>query len=255
MLRTAQEPAMNPRMYTELAPWWPLLSPVDAYADEASLYHALLAQVLERAPDSLLELGCGAGTLASHLPAELEVILNDLSPDMLAVAAGRNPGRQQVPGDLRTLRLERQVDAVLLHDAVMYMLTEADLTAALATARAHLKPGGALLVVPDVAKDGWDGGTDAGGDDAADSLRAARLLEWRWDPDPNDSTFQVEMAMLLRDEDGVVRCIHEQHTMGIFSHQTWWRCIEEAGFQPVAADLLALGVDFPTGELFLARAT
>ena len=29
-----------------------------------------------------------------------------------------------------------------------------------------------------------------------------RLLEWRWDRDPEDGHFEVEMALLLRDTDG-----------------------------------------------------
>ncbi len=244
---------MLPRLYTDLAPWWPLLSPPEAYAEEARVYHALIAQALGRPPESLLELGCGGGTLASHLPPGLELVLNDLSPEMLAVAQARNPDHRTHQGDLRSLRLGRRFDAVLLHDAVMYMLDEDDLRAAFETARAHLAPGGAFLVVPDLVKDDFFEGTDAGGDDAPDG-RGARLLEWRWDPDPDDTTFRVDMALLLRDEEGRVRSIHEQHRMGIFPRARWWALLAAAGFAPRAADLLAVGPEAPLGEVFLSVA-
>jgi len=43
---------------------------------------------------------------------------------------------------MRSVRLGRTYDAVIIHDAIMYMTTEDDLVAALATARAHLAPAG-----------------------------------------------------------------------------------------------------------------
>ena len=50
---------------------------------------------------------------------------------------------------MRTLRLGRTLDAVLVHDAVTYLTTDEDLRAAMETAFAHLRPGGAA--VPGVA--------------------------------------------------------------------------------------------------------
>ena len=54
---------------------------------------------------------------------------------------------------MRTLRLQRQFDAVLVHDAVAYMTTRADLAALVAaTAFAHTRPGGAALFAPFLAE-------------------------------------------------------------------------------------------------------
>ena len=96
----------------------------------------------------MLELGCGGGNLASHLTVP-ELVLTDLSEDMLRVSRRINPGREHVQGDMRTLRLGRRFDAVLVHDAIDYMLTEDDLAAALGTVAAHLAPGGAAVLLPD----------------------------------------------------------------------------------------------------------
>ena len=47
------------------------------------------------------------------------------------------------------IRLGETFDAVLIHDAISYMTTEADLLSVFATARAHLRPGGLLIAAPD----------------------------------------------------------------------------------------------------------
>jgi len=242
---------MLPRLYTEFAPWWPLLSPPEAYMDDARVVHALLTSALGHPVRSLLELGCGSGTLASHLPDGIAIELNDLSADMLAVAAERNPGAPTHCADLRELRLDRTFDAVLVHDALMYLQTEADVAAALQTARAHLKPGGALLLMPDFVEETFYPGTDAGGGDDMEG-RAIRLLEWRTDADPTDNRFQVDMALLLQDTDGSIQSVHEQHTMSLFSGATWWTLLRAAGFSPVVADLQGMELESGVGEVFLA---
>ena len=50
---------------------------------------------------------------------------------------------------MRTVRLGRTFDAVLIHDAIGYMTTEADLRAAFETAETHLRPGGVFITSPD----------------------------------------------------------------------------------------------------------
>ena len=133
----------------------------------------------------------------------------------------------------------------------MYLGGEQDLAAAIQTAKAHLAVGGVLLLMPDFVSESFYEGTDAGGSDAPDG-RAIRLMEWRWDPDPDDDSFQVEMSVLLRDLDGSVRGIHEQHTMSLLPRGTWWRLLRDAGFKPVAADLMDIDTESGIGEIFLA---
>ena len=68
---------------------------------------------------------------------------------MLAVSRAQNPECTHVEGDMRTVRLGRRFDAVFVHDAVVYMATEADLRRAMETAFVHCEPGGAALFTPD----------------------------------------------------------------------------------------------------------
>ena len=108
-------------------------------------------------------------------------MLTDLSEDMLRVSRRINPGREHVQGDMRTLRLGRRFDAVLVHDAIDYMLTEDDLAAALGTVAAHLAPGGAAVLLPDATAESFAPGSSHGGDDGDDG-RGVRYLEWVREP-------------------------------------------------------------------------
>ena len=76
-------------------------------------------------PDAaVLKLGfCGSDS-ASHLKARAHLTLTDIAPAMLALSATLNPECEHIAGDMRTLRLDRAFDAVLLHDEVTYMTTK-----------------------------------------------------------------------------------------------------------------------------------
>lgn len=237
------------RLYTDLAGWWSLLSPPEHYAEEASLYLALLAEAAGKPPASLLELGSGTGPLAANLSAELDVTLVDQSAQMLALSAEQSPHHTHVCADMRALELGRRFDGVLLHDAVMYLTDRDSLRQAFAVMFAHCAPGGAALVVPDRLRDTFEEFTTSGGWEDEQG-RSMRMLEWHWDPDPSDDTTQVEFSLLLRSADGVVTSVHEQHTMGLFSREDYWSLLEEVGFEPVAVEVL---FDAPMGEIFLVR--
>lgn len=217
---------MTDRMYRELASWWPLLSPPSEYVEEAAAFLDLLRAEHPQAR-TLLELGCGGGSLAAHLKAHLALTLVDRSSGMLAVCRATNPECEVLEGDLRTVRLGRTFDAVLIHDAIMYAATEADLAAAIATAAAHCRPGGTVILAPDFTRESFVPGTDCGGHDLGPL--GLRYLEWCWDPDPGDDTFQVDYAFLLREADGTTRVEHDRHVEGLFPAATWLRLLAAAG--------------------------
>jgi SAM-dependent methyltransferase len=218
-------------MYTALAEWWPLLSPPSHYVEEAAELAALLAGSATPRPRAVLELGSGGGSMAFHLKRDFALTLTDRSAAMLAVSRGVNPDCEHIPGDMRSLRLGRTFDAVLIHDAIMYITTPADVRAALATAREHCRPGGAVVVVPDHVAETFTPGTDHGGEDGADG-KGLRYLEWTWDPDPADGTYDVAFAFLLRHADGSVTTDGDRHRCGLFPRAAWLGWLREAGFTP-----------------------
>jgi SAM-dependent methyltransferase len=241
---------MDPLMYGELAGWWPLLSAPATYAEEAEIYRRLLVEAADRPPVTVLELGSGGGNNASHLNAHFQLTLVDLSEGMLEVSRELNPGCEHLQGDMRTLRLGRSFDAVFVHDAINYMTTTEDLARVMATAYVHCRPGGAALFAPDHLRETFRTGTDWGGHDG--DGRAARFLEWTWDPDPLDATCTVDYAYLLRGADGSVRVEHDRHLQGLFPRATWLELLGKAGFQARAVPVDHSELEPGTYELFVA---
>jgi SAM-dependent methyltransferase len=225
---TADFPA--PRLYAELAHWWPLFSPPAHYGEEAADLLPLLLSAPDAPPRTLLELGSGGGSLAFHLKRHLTLTLTDRSAPMLAVNRAINPECEHIEGDMVTLDLEREFDLVLIHDAIMYLTDPASVQAALVTAHRHCRPGGAVAIVPDCVRESFAPGTRTGGEDAPDG-RALRYLEWTWDPDPDDDTFVAAYSLVLREADGSVRSELDVHRCGLFPRVAWFHWMAEAGFE------------------------
>jgi SAM-dependent methyltransferase len=218
------------KMYRELANWWPLLSPLEDYAEEAAFFGDLIAGAGLPLKPSFVELGCGGGSNAWHLKKMLgSVTLTDLSPEMLAISKALNPECEHLLGDMQTLRLGREFDVVFVHDAVEYMTTLSDLKQAIATAFVHCKPGGLALFVPDQTRDIFQPSTDHGGSDGED--RGLRFMEWSYDPDETDTTYTVEYVYLLREGNQPAQVEHEQHICGLFSRAEWTELLQEVGFR------------------------
>jgi hypothetical protein len=218
------------KIYGELSDWFHLLSAPEEYEEEADFYTGLLVGARTPPPRTLLELGSGGGNNALWLRRHFELTLVDLSPGMLEQSRRINPGCEHALGDMRSVRLGRTFDAVFIHDAVMYMLTEEDLRRALETAAAHLDPEGVLVVAPDYVRETFAESTDTGGHDAGG--RGLRYLEWSHDPDPADFTCETVFAILLRERDGRIRFESDRHTFGCFPRETWQRLLRESGFDP-----------------------
>jgi SAM-dependent methyltransferase len=217
-----------PRLYTDLASWFHLLTAPEDYAEEAAIYRDLLFASSSSRPRTLLELGSGGGNNASHLKRDFECTLVEPAPGMLELSARLNPGCEHVLGDMRSVRLGRAFDAVFVHDAVMYMTSEADLRRAMETASLHCRPGGVALFVPDCVQETFTPATDHGGHDG--DGRALRYLEWSWDPDPSDTTYNVEYSYLLREGD-TVTAVHDRHIEGVFPRATWLALLGAVGFE------------------------
>jgi SAM-dependent methyltransferase len=226
------EPGGGPRLYGDLAEWYPLLTPVGDYAEEADFYRRLFDEHCRRPPRTLLDLGSGGGHNAAHLKATLTCTLVDVAPAMLALSRRLNPECDHIQGDMRSVRLGRGFDCVLLHDAVSYMTTRTDLSSAIATAFEHTAPGGVAVFQPDFVTETFRPGTESGGSDAGG--RGLRYLEWRWQPRATDESYVTVMAYLLRDQSGAVEAAHDRHTMGLFPRAHWLEQIAAAGFKSLA---------------------
>jgi trans-aconitate methyltransferase len=249
MSERGEEPGAGLRLYHDLADWYPLLTPVADYVEEAAFCRRLYETHCRRPPRTLLDLGCGGGHNVAHLKATLTCTLVDLAPAMLEVSRRLNPECEHVLGDMRSVRLGRAFDCVLAHDAVSYMASRADLGRAIATAFAHTAPGGVAMFQPDFVAETFRPGTETGGSDA--DGRGLRYLEWRWRPGSSRETYVTDMAYLLRDESGTVEVFHDRHVMGLFPRAAWLELVEAAGFEPLAVPFEHSSYSHTGHEVFL----
>jgi SAM-dependent methyltransferase len=120
---------------------------------------ALLERLFQRHElqgNTVLDLGCGTGQHATRLARRgFEVTGVDRSPEMLRIARVKaeqsldelSPQPSFVEGDITSVRLGGEpFDVALMMFAVLgYQVGNADVRAALANARRHLRPGGVLF--------------------------------------------------------------------------------------------------------------
>ncbi len=226
------------RLYHDLAGLWPLMSPPADYAEEAYYW---LRELRERLPrrrrPRILELGCGGGHFLHHLVREFSAVAVDLSPEMLRHSRKLNPGVKHRVGDMRTVRLAEQFEAVLIHDAIDYMLTEDDLLAAFATAREHLRPGGVLIVAPDHYKETFTETTIAH-ETHSDGQTELTWVEYSTDLNPDDTVCET-VYVLFRREIGAEHSLDvdcDRHTLGLFPIASWERLLTRSGFDVEQVD-------------------
>ncbi len=216
------------RLYDDLAYLMPFISPHEEYEEEAMHWKRVLRDKLGEGKHSLLELGAGGGFNLFHLKNEFEITASDISQQMLDLCSKLNPEIVLYQGDMRTLRLQKKFKAVLIHDAISYMLTEDELLAAFKTAADHLEPEGVFITSPD---------------NFIETIKFPKVdysihkfenievtyTEYTYDPDINDNSIETIMTYYIRDKNGF-SIEYDRHITGLFTETTWIRLMEKAGF-------------------------
>jgi SAM-dependent methyltransferase len=219
-------------MYSDLAPWFHLLTHPSDYADEAAFVSRVVDDAVDGPARTLLELGSGGGNNASHLKARFACTLTDISPEMLALSRTLNPACEHLEGDMRALRLGRTFDVVFVHDAISYLTTEDDLRATIETAATHVRPGGVVILTPDATTEIFRPKTDHGGHDGEDG-RSLRYLEWTHAPEPGAATYVTDYVIVTQAPGVPIEVVHDRHVLGLFPEATWTRLLVNAGLDVV----------------------
>ena len=240
-----------PKLYSDLANWFHLLTAPEEYTEEAAFYLQALLTASDQVPHTMLELGSGGGNNASHLKAHFELTLVDISAEMLEISQQLNPECKHIQGDMRTIRLDHLYDVVFVHDAINYMTSERDLSSAIKTANLHCRPGGVILFAPDHVKENFRSCTSHGGHDG--QMRSIRYLDWTWDPDPGDTSYISDMVYTMKDEDGDIHVEHDRHTLGLFPRQKWLDLLSAGGLQPQVIPFNHSQIEPGACDIFIAR--
>ena len=241
------------RMYDDFAHLWPLISHHSDYEVEARYWRNALSSELGQRRLRILELGVGGGNNLHHilypqcdgrasadaacngehmqldLPAHDAVVV-DPSEKMLLNCKLLNPTVERHIGNMLDVRLNKKFDAVLIHDAVCYLMSEDDITDTIATARAHLQGGGVLIMAPDSFTETYTG-TQLNAGIRRDVTPEFASIEYDHDPDPDDNAVESVFIYIIKNSDGSVRVEEDRHITGIFSIRTWLRLMKQAGFR------------------------
>jgi SAM-dependent methyltransferase len=216
------------RLYGDLAWLWPIISRKEQYIEEAEGFSQTIWGYSQIEARDLLHLGCGGGHLDFTLKKHFSITGVDVSEAMLTLARQLNPEIDYRVGDMRTVRLDRLFDAVIIADSIDYMLTADDLKAAFATAYAHLKPGGVFCTYAEEIDGRFQQNRTGYDVDSEDNVHTV-FIENRFDPDPNDTTYEMVFIYLIR-ENGQLTVETDRHLGGIFSLETWVNALNGVGF-------------------------
>jgi SAM-dependent methyltransferase len=152
---------MSNPIFGTYACYYNLLYKDKDYAAEARYVHGLIQSHCPAAK-TVLNLGCGTGNHDFELvKLGYEITGVDMSEEMLSAANSRFASINSqpttdllhssgscsfLPGDIRTVRFNKTFDVVIsLFHVMSYQTTNADLLAAIATAKKHLSPGGVFI--------------------------------------------------------------------------------------------------------------
>jgi len=220
------------RLYSDLAWAWPLISQGEDYVQEAQAFARQIRQRARIPVSTLLHLGCGGGRLDLTLKKYFNVSGVDVSQPMLDLAGQLNPEVTYFTGDMRTVTLEKTFDAVVIADSIDYMLNEADLRGAFQTAYVHLKSGGIFCTYAGVTRQSFRQ-NDTRVSTHAEGSVVVTLIENRYDPNPQDSTYENTFVYLIRREgsEGQLEIETDRHLGGLFDLETWSRCLSDTGFE------------------------
>ena len=129
------------------APFWD-----DSY--DPAPYIAYYRSVVGQGTRSVLDLGCGSGTITTELArgaaersggVKRRVVGVDESPEMLRVAAERDPGIEWVRGDLRSPPVDGHFDLVTCcYNTLQHLHSDEDLAQAFGAVRTAVGPGWGL---------------------------------------------------------------------------------------------------------------
>jgi len=220
--------------FAEIAPFYDHLMRRVPYLDWADYLEALFARH-DLAPERLLDLACGTGTLALEMAKrDYRVVGVDASPAMIAKAKEK-AAKLGLPVDFHVqlaqeLALPGRFDVVFsVFDSLNYILEPEDLKRTFEKVAAHLEPGGAFI---------FDLNTEVAFErklfnqdnhwDKEDFLH----FKWRGKYDKRRRICTVQLQFTL-EEEGRKRNLEITHRQRAYAVATVQRLLWEAGLELV----------------------
>jgi len=175
---------------------------------------------------AVLDVACGTGEHARHLAAEgFAVDGIDLDPEFVRIARAKHPAGRFECADMREFALGRTYDAVLcMFSSIAYARTPEGVTAALSRCRAHVSPGGLVIVEPWFTPDAFMPGHVHLKTAEAAGVHVARMSH----ASVVGRLSRIHFEYLVGRADGIAHLV-EDHEAGLFTIDEMLACFAAAG--------------------------
>jgi SAM-dependent methyltransferase len=194
------------------------------YGAEARILRDILA---ERRPNAttLLDVACGTGRHIEHLRRWYAVEGVDINEELLAQARRRCPDVPFHRADMTDFDLGRRFDVVTcLFSSIAYLRTRTNFVRAVESMRAHLEPGGVLIIEPFFPPDRFWTGTITANHGEADDIRVA----WMYTSERDGDLGVLDIHYLVGTPERV-EYFRERLEQGLFPHELYVRTFVRLG--------------------------
>ncbi|MDQ4143086.1 MAG: class I SAM-dependent methyltransferase [Actinomycetota bacterium] len=219
-------------MFTRSARFYDAIYSFKDYARESRVLEDIISAEVPRAR-TLLDVACGTGLHLQHLGARFEVTGVDIDPELLQIAAQRNPGIALEQADMTDFDLGRRFDVVTcLFSSIGYVRTPDRLRMAAAALAGHVAPGGILMVEPWIFPEQFESGR---ADTLLVDFDGGKIVRATFSERRQDESV-LDLHYLVRDPAGRVTHLSEQHVLGLFSDEQYRAALEGSGLGDVSFD-------------------
>ncbi|MGD2253522.1 MAG: class I SAM-dependent methyltransferase [Anaerolineales bacterium] len=214
-------------MFNKTAQFYDKIYVFKDYAAEAAKLIALIREQKGSGRLRLLDVACGTGMHIYHLKDQFQVEGLDVSPDLIELAARRNPEVEFHQVDMIDFDLGRTYDVVAcLFSSIGYVRTLKNLRKAIRSMARHLLPDGVLVIEPWFTPAQWNPGTVHMVAVDEPELKVVRM-----------NTSQVRGRLSILDLHYLVgtpqgtQHFVERHQLGLFEQEEMKEAIAEAGMR------------------------
>ena len=214
----------NAGLYSKYPELYDVIYGWDGYDKDSDF---ILEFLQEQLPDAktLLDVACGTGLHLVGLKEKFTIEGVDFEDEILDIAREKHPELSFQQADMRDFDLGKTFDVVICFGlSVGYMTSPEELTAAIGTMGAHVRPGGMLLIEPWLWPERFWVDRYTGGYIEHENGNIAWMQHAQLDGDL--SVFDIHYV--FETADGLVH-FQDHETMGLFTDDQYRKAFDDAG--------------------------